>query len=93
MSRAEVEAILGPPGDYRTRPTGLENGVPMDLGDPLKDGETVLWCGDAGSIVLVFNREGTVTTVGFGDRVPKPSGPFDTLLWRAKLLWRRWFPE
>jgi hypothetical protein len=50
MSRAEVDAILGPPGDYATRPQALS-------WPPGSNGLTDRWWGDEYAIGLVFDQK------------------------------------
>jgi hypothetical protein len=95
MTRAEVEAILGPPGDYRTRATACR-GVPdrvrdFDETDATTDDKQ--WDGDGGSIHVDYGRAGTVVYVTYREMEEADQGPLDVLLWRAKRLWRRWFPD
>ena len=94
MSRAEVEAILGPPGDSRTAPTT----DPVFLGlTPMTypEEKTTLefkWMGDSVLVMVNFGLNGTVTWKGQGLVHKREQGPLDNLLWRAERQWRRWFP-
>jgi hypothetical protein len=96
MSRAEVEAILGPPGDYTTSPPG-------DMGEEIvRDTETgerdapgvdgLLWIADAGIIEVTFDRAGQACRTVFAPLAPAKQSRIDNLLWRARRQWRRWFP-
>jgi hypothetical protein len=97
MSRTEVEAVLGPEGDYRTMPTkfvyltqwytGLGNFVVDD--DYTPDG---LWESDAGNICVIY-RQGRVTAKAFVMTSRLDQSYLDNLLWRAQRQWHRWFPE
>jgi hypothetical protein len=94
--RSEVEAILGPPGDYRTRPTIYVPQIfaPPRLADRLAsepDVDIKKWEGDSGDIEVVF-RDGE-TKAAFYATDPLNQGPIANLLWRAKRQWDRWFPE
>jgi hypothetical protein len=106
MSRAEVEAILGPAGDYRSGPTiwvaGISTNclvvgrVPADWQVDLYPPEPPVpwptsWLGDAGDVYVTFSREGVATHEFHESRVV-PQSPLDNLLWRAKRLRHRWFP-
>jgi hypothetical protein len=96
MSLAEVEAILGPPGDYRTRPTIYVPHIfsPPRLADRLAskpDVDIKKWEGDSGDIEVVF-RDGE-TKAAFYATDPLNQGPIANLLWRLKRQWHRWFPE
>jgi hypothetical protein len=107
MSRAEVHALLGPPGDYRT----VETEVAVEhAGDfvysarvarvferfPISilgpEEEYESWLGNAGDICVFYGPDG-VSSEEFAtvDRVEK--SVLDGLLWRAKRQWRRWFPQ
>jgi hypothetical protein len=96
MSLAEVEAILGPPGDCRTRPTIYVPHIfaPPRLADRLAsepDVDIKKWEGDSGDIEVVF-RDGE-TKAAFYATDPLNQGPIANLLWRLKRQWHRWFPE
>ena len=99
MTRAEVEAILGAPGDYST-------GLLEVVGQPRSvrieptteshgtDGSTYLqWADDSRFIGINFDAASRleVTTICPVRRVAA-QGPLDNLLWRLKRQWRRWFP-
>jgi hypothetical protein len=101
MSRAEVYAILGPPGDHLTGPVEyLQDGFvecnENDFGLQFEGEYWARWLGDRTLVDLEFGEDGCVIG-GFskyhytGRRVEQ--GPLDNLLWRAKRQWRRWFPE
>jgi hypothetical protein len=98
MSRAEVEAILGPPGDYLT--AGPSN-TTADLFDENGNVRTVrhdgtvicFWVGDRAIIYVPFDRNGKTTrspTLWEAGTLPQP--PLENLLWRLKRQWHRWFP-
>jgi hypothetical protein len=107
MSLQEVEAILGPRGDYRTGPTKeLPWWVTM-TDRPLVDAEVAAlwegrtlgdggrqhtWQGDGGELWLLLGPEG-VRAKNFMATEKAPQSALDNLLWRAKRQWRRWFPE
>jgi hypothetical protein len=101
MSRAEVEAILGPPGDYRTGPVVYFTPTDRDVMDepsvPFEDPDSALWLGDRAGGRVGFDEAGCVTIwdasleCRSGERVSQ--GPVDNLLWRAERLWRKWFSE
>ncbi len=54
MSRAEVEAILGPPGDYRTGPAEPDTGLgPVKV--RVAAGHTAaVWRGDSALVTIEF---------------------------------------
>jgi hypothetical protein len=93
MSRVEVEAILGSPGDYSTREIAylLEEPTPVE-GWPIGDNEE--WCGDRASIDVAFTPTGTLMWARFWEGLPTDpdEGPLHNLLWRAKRQWHGWFP-
>src|SRR5262249_14859791 len=99
MSRAEVEAILGPPGDYRTGPVWYEDlGIVDGLTVPLENEFGARWYGDKAASYVFFTQSGCVEDWKRvdqnwlrGRRVDQ--SPLDNLLWRAKRQWRKWFPE
>jgi hypothetical protein len=98
MSRAEVEVIVGPPGDYTTGPTHLANigrRLVISFGD---DGQLLSldiagWIADSAIICVGFNRSGVVEWKNLDDNSRLPQSEFDSVLWRAKRQWRKWFPE
>jgi hypothetical protein len=107
MSLLEVEKLVGgPPGDYRTCPSKSidENGDdwPCVMGpdsfygwreaDSDPDSRTGGWQGDEGYIEVSFTR-GVVEGASFVQTFKVRQSPRENLLWRARRLWRVWFPE
>jgi hypothetical protein len=100
MTRAEVETILGPPGDYRSAPAAYSDGkmTDADEGYLLEEGvdDLVDWLGDGGQLTIKFAEfDGTpsvVTGKAYWSTTPQRQSPLDNLLWRAKRQWHRWFP-
>jgi hypothetical protein len=99
MTRAEVEAILGAPGDYST---GLLEvvGQPKSVRvEPSReshgtDGSTYLeWADDTRLIGIKFDAASRLefTTICPVRKVVAQRF-LDNLLWRAKRQWHRWFP-
>jgi hypothetical protein len=91
ITRAEVEAGLGLPGDHTTgptRPTGRGYGV--DLG--LVCASVSHWVTDDGSIVVEFDAKGRVCGCAWKPTERVKQGPLENLLWRDKRQWHRWFP-
>jgi hypothetical protein len=105
MSLPEVEAILGPPGDYRTGPT-----VPVDSSarrvnryppgmtafDWSQGGySSIEWESDTAfvhvTLVPPLLFDGKVASALHMDMKPE-QGPLERLLSRAKRQWRKWFP-
>jgi hypothetical protein len=83
MQMKEVEAILGPPGDYRTGPT-----LPIYLRNSLDLFGRVglIWKGGEGEIRLWVDSRGIVSPSEFLPTSPEPVGLLDLLRWR----WDRW---
>jgi hypothetical protein len=98
MSREEVEAILGPPGDYTTGPV-LGNAYIGAVEDPYRFFSRAfaregVWCGDMGFIVVRYDGSGrTKSPAVFSRGWRQAQTPLGNLLWRAKRQWRRCFPE
>jgi hypothetical protein len=97
MRRAEVEAILGPPGDYTTGPTvgPMRGGLDLLTRDesyyPMYDA-TLEWKGNTAIIRVGFDSAGVATYKEYATNSRVDQGLFDNLLWRAKRQWHRWFP-
>jgi hypothetical protein len=102
MSRVEVEAILGPPGDFTTQPVAeVDRAGPslLLISDartwPMVDKRAwVEWQTDTGTVGIQFTSSEHVLVPIFWE-MQSISGhdPLDILLWRAKRQWRKWFPE
>ncbi len=95
MTLAEVEAILGPPGDYTTGPVSGSSGLVVDYSElaPPTVIDIKAWADDYGSIALCFDGDGRATGgMEFGPHTRAPRGPFDNLRWRIKRQWHCWFP-
>jgi hypothetical protein len=97
MSRADMEAILGPAGDYTTGPV---LGGPRESWhrrnfdeDPDSVKQRITWIGDRGWIVALADAEGRPRRLVFSPAEKGKQGSLDNLLWRAKRQWRKWFPE
>jgi hypothetical protein len=98
MTRAEVETILGPPGDYRTEPAEygslayLVGRRAQSIGDDYP-AVSHWWEGNTSLVILSYDHSGRVTDFGRVDAInPKPSA-VEILLWHLKRQWHRWFPE
>jgi hypothetical protein len=98
MSREEVEAILGLPGDYTTRPVGRIESYfsPSDttaLAQALMDPRSTKswWVADTGFIEVMYSPAG-VSYRNFGVVHAAQLSPLDRLLWPAKRLWDRLVP-
>jgi hypothetical protein len=87
MTVAEVEAILGPPGDYRSVPS-FAPVFSVHYSETIQE----TWQGNEGCIQVDF-LDGRVLPASYYAGVRLEWGPLDVLLWRAERQWRRWFPE
>jgi hypothetical protein len=93
MSRAEVEAIFGPPGDYRTGPVECDARlVPLQFfpGVPNPSDDALCWAGDSAYITVLFDPTGRVRHWVFVPTERVNRSPSGDLLWRLKSQWRRW---
>jgi hypothetical protein len=101
LTRAEVEAILGPPGDTTTmEPVGsfpyrMENlettsveTLPADLVF-----RRAVWAVDGLKQQVGFSSDGKVTWTATILWKCDERAWFTNLLYRAKRQWRRWFPD
>jgi hypothetical protein len=112
MSKGEAEAILGPPGDYRTAfgqtaiPTGdgplhwtSDASLPDHLLRSMEEsgwisaepGRRGIWISDTFAVNVSINDAEQVTSIHGSPRRTTQNG-FESLLWRAKRQWHRWFP-
>jgi hypothetical protein len=85
MTRAEVEAILGPPGDYTTGPV-TNSALKQYLGH----GTWLDWQTDTAWVTIVLDEPGGVAQTRFVKWARLEQGPLDNLLWRAKRQLNRW---
>jgi hypothetical protein len=98
MNRAETEAVFGgPPGDYTNGSTWTaSSGFALaEVGD---DGESRIiplseWQSDTLIAWIVFDESGKVMHKESAGNSRMGRGPLESLLWRAKRQWRKWFPE
>jgi hypothetical protein len=90
MTVADAEAILGaPPGDYRTgRSLEMDVEIIADGGLP----DVIYWISDSCVVLITTDPTGCVDSIGRSETKKSPDS-FGNLVWRAKRLWRRWFPE
>jgi hypothetical protein len=83
MSRAEVEAILGPPGDYRTGPTVCLYSLRLPTDPPPPANSLRLqWRGDDTEIWLWVDPQGVVLDRSSSPMLLCQSGTMDWLTWR-----------
>jgi hypothetical protein len=82
MTRSEIEAILGPPGDYTTRPTSdlWQYGMFFRL----SLNESLIWRSDAGTLGIRFNDAGISSGKGWADTNPEDHGVIGNLRWRLE---------
>jgi hypothetical protein len=97
MTRAEVEALLGPPGDYRTGPVDFDGGlVPVRVAPITMPWESAdndaRWAGDSAYMAVRFDSAGRVYTWYCVPTSKAAQSPLGDLLWRLQRQWRRWFP-
>jgi hypothetical protein len=96
MSHRDVQAILGPPGDYTTRAVEFPDGhviSPWHLVSARESADSLSdWLTGAGRVSVAFDGDGKVVRRGIDTGTPVKQGPLENLLWRAKRQWR-WFPE
>jgi hypothetical protein len=90
MSRPEVVAILGPPGDYTTGPIS-------SLRPAIRMASDEWWVADEGTYWVRFDGQGRVPPVdgsGFwaNTELESPSPRGSAFGWRLRRLWREWFP-
>jgi hypothetical protein len=81
--RADIEAILGPPGDYRTRPTIFFPEATRIVSEPGK----AYWEGDECECVVDEGSDGWIWYVRLRHTKPEPVGFFELLRWR----WNHWW--
>jgi hypothetical protein len=94
MIRAEVETILGPPGDYSTGPTHWPSWLATKaFGREIGEGSyTLLWETDTASLFLTFNADNRVAGMSQRLNAREKQSALENLVWRAKRQWHRWFP-
>ena len=103
VTRVEVEAILGPPGDYATVPfdDGRSEVDPSDLYsrvvlsfsllDDASNRVRACWSGNDYLIVITFDPKSVVISKGCTEQLRIEQGPLRNAVWRLKRQWHRWF--
>ena len=92
IMRADVAAILGPDGDFKTRDCKRRDLCAMISGEAVATVEMQTWDTDTGRIDVYYSRRGTVAWAMYSvNRLPE-AGPVENFLSRARYLWRRWLP-
>jgi hypothetical protein len=93
MSREEVVAILGPPGDYTTGPFQTDHGVVFNYYELPSRADILSWADDGAYVDVVFDHDDNYVYDRHFDTIARvPLSPLDNLLWRLKRQWHRWFP-
>jgi hypothetical protein len=95
MDARQVEAILGPSGDFTSRRSvGLmQDIVPCETSWPPPPRAYQEWTTDEHYVLVGFSPDsGLVSQIEFGDTNLLRQPALDNLLWRAKRQWHRWFP-
>jgi hypothetical protein len=99
MSRADVEVILGPPGDYTTGPLTVGGSFTISpwhvnatrLYPNDENGTPYDWLTDTGWYTVTFDDSGKVEGRDFESATKAKQGTVDNLLWQVERQWRRWF--
>jgi hypothetical protein len=93
MTRAEVEDLVGPAGDFRTRPMEYSWGesARLEMYQQIDD-ETIVWATNEVLGVVRLDPAGRVSKVVYGPGRAQSQSVLENLLWRAKRQWHRWFP-
>ncbi len=92
MTLAQVEAVLGPPGDYRTG-VCVSDTWPREenwLAMQSLHGDLKTWESDAAIIVVGFDRGEAICGSFRGSRLASDNHLVNDL-WRAERAWRHWF--
>lgn len=97
-SKAEVEAILGPAGDFSTGETVLGPGAwnsSEEVGSAISSvcGWIGMWQDDRAAVFVSADSTGNVVYACYSSLQRVDHGPLGNLLWRAKRQWQRWFSE
>jgi hypothetical protein len=91
MTRAQVEVVLGGPGDYRTRPT-YDVWLPSLPNDRiLRRSWSAEWYSDEAHVLVLFDQSGCVKTAECLPQKPNHEHPLDNALWNLRRQWRCWF--
>jgi hypothetical protein len=95
VSIAEVEAVLGPPGNYADGPI-MGSAITEFSGESRavnRNRPAWQWVSDTAIIEMYADEHGKVRRRAFTPMHRVPRSPLDNLLWRAKRQWRKWFPK
>jgi len=95
MSKPEVYAVLGRPGEYLTRDAEYDDGAAEDFGQAPryahKEGVEV-WKGDQAVFWVQFDPAGQVSGATCIPLRQTDHGLLGNLLWRIKYQLWKWFP-
>jgi hypothetical protein len=102
MTLAEVTAILGPPGDYTSAATTVDDGAPaaqflVFRKEGVRLHDTELWRTDTAHAFVDFDRAGLAfrgcyTPMRKVSASPIPdNSQWAKVVWKVKELWHRWF--
>jgi hypothetical protein len=100
MSLAEVEVILGPPGDYTTGPidpwhVSVQRRWSADEVKWLANEEernAPIWTTDTAAAQVYFGPSGEAVDAIYIAWTKQAQGPVDYLLWRAERIWYHFYP-
>jgi hypothetical protein len=96
-TRTQVEAVLGPPGDYRTQPGTFDSSIchvcfPPGTGRNLPLTELV-WLADTIEIHVVVDASDNVVGIGESNfKYISTASEWERFCWVLKRRWHRWFP-
>jgi hypothetical protein len=91
MSRAEVEAILGPPGDYTTGPFDIDDTTVRRIMEGPRAGAHS-WFTDNCVLSIRFDDSNRVEWRGFLRVRKRPQASLENLRWRLSRQREKWFP-
>lgn len=97
MTRTEVKALLGPPGDYRTAPmtTNVQSSAECELLPHSLGSSTgsLCWKKDSGSISVSFDYADRSSFKSYWRMAKEEKTPVENLVWQAKRQWQRLIGE
>jgi hypothetical protein len=102
MGWVEVEAILGPPGDYTSGPTenddslsdwGRQHTLRSERDNVEPNAYQLKWEFDTMDVWVRVSKDGTITAISPLATKKVEQGPLDNLGWRIGRRWEKWFPE
>jgi hypothetical protein len=92
MTRAQVEAIVGPPGDFTTGPVYASRGLGDDVDHAGEDCQNQeFWCNDGVRLILGFDRDSKVCAKAVTKMDLVPLSLSERAIWRIRRQWHRWF--